>query len=435
MPEPRIVDLDITIDHISKIEGHAEIEVNIRQGEVADVKLKISENKRFYTQAIRGKSFTQIPQLVSRICGTCSVAHLTTSTIALENALGIKVSEQTQLLRELSMHGLNIRDHAMHDYFFCVPDELGKDSVMEMTSTHPQLVKDAFAVKSAGNALSKLVLGRAIHGLFCQIGFYTQIPTAEQCKTMAAELKAVRNPVLKLIELFSKSQFSFERPTHFVSLVDSKYDFLSGDIHSSEGLCIPKEFFFQHLNHKVIPYSQASGYAFEGQNYMTGALARLNLNQQNLHADTRRDAASYLNRFPSHNIFDNNLGQAIEILHGIDRSVEILESADFKVEPKINAEPKAVDGVGLIEAPRGNLYYLLSLDKDGKIRFGNIITPSSQNQVNMENDLRTLIPTLLDKPRDAIVYEMEKLIRAYDPCFSCASHFLKVKWTGDKPSA
>ncbi|MFH0955435.1 MAG: nickel-dependent hydrogenase large subunit [Candidatus Micrarchaeota archaeon] len=428
-----IKDLDITIDQISKIEGHAEVEVNIRGGEVKEVKLKISENKRFYTQAIRGKSFAQIPQLVSRICGTCSVAHLTGATIAIENALGVKISDQTQKLRELSMHGLNIRDHAMHAYFFSLPGELGKDSIMEMASSHSELVHDAFSVKSAGNSLSKLVLGRAIHGLFCQIGYYTQLPSKEDCQKMVAELKQQRSKVIRLIGIFSKTKFSFERETHFVSLVGNRYDFLSGEIHSSQGLCIPKEFFFQHLNHVVIPYSQASGYELEGENYMTGALARLNLNKKNLHPDTVRDLSEYLKLFPSNNIFHNNLAQAIEILHCIDSAIEILESTDFKPEPKPAVVPKAADGVSLIEAPRGNLYYLISMLKDGKIHYGNIITPSSQNQVNMENDLKTLIPPLLDQPKEKIVFEMEKLIRAYDPCFSCASHFLKVKWNGQKP--
>lgn len=427
-------DLDITIDQISKIEGHAEIEVNIRQGEVKELKLKISENKRFYTQAIRGKSFAQIPQLVSRVCGTCSVAHLNCSTIAIENALGFQVSEQTQLLRELSMYGLNIRDHAMHLYFFSLPDEVEKDSVMEMLSSHPDLVHDAFHVKGCGNALSKLVLGRAIHGMFCQIGYYTNVPTKEQSQKMVAELKENREPVLKLIDLFYRSASSFERETNFVALIGKKYDFLTGEIENSKGLCIPPSLYFEHLNHRVIPYSQASGYEFEGENYMVGALARLNLDAGELNSETKKDCSEYLKAFPSKNMYHNNLAQAIEILHSIDNAVEILESTDFKPETKPVVQPKQTDGIGLIEAPRGNLFYLISMEKGGKIRYGDIVTPSSQNQINLENDLKKLVQGLVsqDSPKTKIIFEMEKLIRAYDPCFSCASHFLKVKWKEEK---
>jgi coenzyme F420-reducing hydrogenase alpha subunit len=307
---------------------------------------------------------------------------------------------------------------------------------MEMLSSHNDLVHEAFHVKGCGNALSKLVLGRAIHGMFSQIGYYTTVPTKEQCSAMISELKENRPFVLKLIDLFSKSSFFFERETNFVALIGKKYDFLTGEIENSKGLCIPPALYFEHLNHHVIPYSQASGYSFEGENYMVGALSRLNLDASELNPETRKDCSEYLNVFPSKNIFHNNLAQAIEILHCIDNALEILETTDFQPETKPTVEPRQTDGIGLIEAPRGNLFYLVSLNKDGKIRFGDIVTPSSQNQINMENDLKKRVQELIgkDAAKKEIVFEMEKIIRAYDPCFSCASHFLKVKWTGIKPA-
>ncbi len=426
-------DLDITIDQISKIEGHAEIAVQIRNGEVKDVQLKINENKRFYTQAVRGKGFVSAPQLVSRICGTCSVAHLNCSIMALENGMGLKPSPNDQLLRELSMHGLMIRDHAMHLYFFCLPDEMGADSVMELAKTNHDLVHEAFHVKGTGNALSKLVLGRAVHGLFAQVGYYSQTPAKPQIAEVIKELTENREAALRLCEIFYNSKFEFERTTNFVALVGKQFDYLSGEIHSSQGLCIPPQLYFQHLNHITKPYSQASAYELEGKDFMTGALARLNMIKDKLHKDTKKDCAKYLKKFPSKNIFDNNLGQAIEIVHGIDRSLEILETTEFRPDTKPQLVPKKADGIGLLEAPRGNLYYRLSTDESGNITYADIVTPSSQNQINMENDLKKLIGLHLDKPREQIEFEMEKLIRAYDPCFSCASHFLKVKWIGQKP--
>ena len=427
-------DLDITIDQISKIEGHAEISVTVRNGEVTDVKLKINENKRFYTQAVRGKPFVSVPQLVSRICGTCSVAHLNGSIMALENGLGLSPSPQDQLLRELSMHGLMVRDHAMHLYFFCLPDEMNADSVMELAKTNHDLVHEAFHVKGAGNALSRLVLGRAVHGLFAQVGYYSQTPSKEQINEVIKELKENRDAALRLCEIFYNSKFEFERTTNFVSLVGERFDYLTGEIHSSLGLCISPQMYRKHLDHVVKPYSQASAYALEGKDYMTGALPRLNMIKDKLHPDTQKSCHEYLKVFPSKNIFHNNLAQAIEIVHGIDRSVEILETNEFKADTKPALIPKKSDGIGSLEAPRGNLYYLLSTDEQGHVTFADIITPSSQNQINMENDLRKLIRGNLDKSREEIEFEMEKLIRAYDPCFSCASHFLKVKWNGQKPA-
>jgi coenzyme F420-reducing hydrogenase alpha subunit len=333
------------------------------------------------------------------------------------------------------MHGLMIRDHAMHLYFFCAPDELGADSVMELAKTHHDLVHEAFHVKGAGNNLSKLVLGRAVHGQFAQIGYFTNTPTPEGVKAVVDELKDTRAMALRACDLFYKSPFELKRTTHFVALGGGDYNYLDGEIHSTQGLCVSPAMYRKHLEHIVKPYSQASAYALDKTDYMTGSLARVNLNKKQLHRDTVRDCKQYLSVFPSKNIFHNNLAQALEIVHGIDRSLEILETTEFKPDTKPQITAKKSDGIGLLEAPRGNLYYMLSTNADGAITFADIITPSSQNQNNMENDLRQVVQQNLDKPRETIEFEMEKLIRAYDPCFSCASHFLKVKWVGQKPKS
>ncbi|MFH1107295.1 MAG: nickel-dependent hydrogenase large subunit [Candidatus Micrarchaeota archaeon] len=423
-------ELDITIDGISKIEGHADLEVRVRNGTVEDLKLKISENKRFYTQAVRGKTFKETPQIVSRICGTCSVAHLNCSTMAIEKALGFEVSAQTDALRELTMHALMVRDHAMHLYLFCLPDVLGKDSVLDFDEKQHELVHQAFDVKAAGNALSTLVLGRAVHGVFGQVGGYTKAPSAAECRQVAAQLKSVRPHVMELAQVFFDSHFKFERKTNYVALSGENMNYLHGPVCSSEGHCIPEEHFRNYLERVILPYSQALGYTFRGGDYMVGSLARMNVNRAALHAQTRADCPQFLSRFPSTNIYDNNLAQALEIIHSIDTAVGILEGADFKPEPVPEIQPPKQEAVGVdcLEAPRGTLYYRVAIQPDGKISRADIITPSSQNQVNMAEDLKALIPQHLDRSKEEIAFEMEKLIRAYDPCFSCASHFLKVKW-------
>jgi len=421
-------DIDITIEGLSKIEGHASLDVKVRKGKVEKVKLKISESKRFYTQAIRGKQFQTVPQLVSRICGTCSIAHMTCCMEAVEKALGIKPTEQTILLRKLIMYGMMIRDHAMHLYLFSLPDVLGKDSVLDFDERQHELIHHAFEVKKAGNDLSKLIGGRAIHPPYAQVGQFSHIPEKKDTKQVIEELKKVRSHIFELVRIFYDCPFSFRKRTRFVALTTPDFSFLEGIIKSSQRIIIPEANYWEHLHRVILPYSQAAGYEFEGKDFMVGALARLNLNREKLHRETKRDLAKYLRMFPSENIYHNNLAQAIEIMHCIDHSIEILESSDFKKGPAVKIKVKEGKGVGVIEAPRGTLYYAISLDKDGKILYGNLVIPTAQNQIKMENDIRTLVSRNLDNDKNFIQHEIEKLIRAFDPCMTCATHFLKVNW-------
>ncbi|OGI15313.1 hypothetical protein A3K63_05305 [Candidatus Micrarchaeota archaeon RBG_16_49_10] len=392
------------------------------------MKLKISENKRFYTQAIRGKEFGTLPYVVSRICGTCSVAHLTCCTEAVEKAMGVEISEQTRLLRKLALYGLMIRDHAMHLYLFVMPDIMGKDSVLDFDESQHKLVHDAFKVKSVGNDLSKLIVGRAVHGIYSQVGGYTKVPTKDDARKMVKQLKGIRGEVIDLIEIMNDCDFKFERARNFVGLAPKDFSFLEGSIKSSSGVEIPEENYSDYLKRMIIPYSQATGFEFQRNEFMVGALARMNLNKQSLHRDTKKDVRKFLKAFPSSNVYHNNLAQAIEVLHSVDHSIEILQSRAFKQENKVEVKPKECEGVGVIEAPRGTLYYWLIFDKSGNAKYGNLVIPTAQNQVIMASDIKALVQGLIGEDKERIRMEIEKLIRAYDPCMSCATHFLKVNW-------
>lgn len=421
--------LDINIEQISKTEGHADLEVKVRNRKVEDVKLKISENKRFYTQAVRKRHYSSIPQFVSRICGTCSIAHLTCSIKAVEKCFNIQPSEQTQILRKLSVYGMMIRDHALHLYFFCLPDIFCKDSIFDFDASKDGLIKQAFAVKSAGNNLSKLIAGRAVHPTFQKIGYFSNNPSRENIREIIDQLKNTREYVFELIEIFYNSNFNFARDTNFISLVSDDYSFLEGSILSSTGLKVKEDDFWNYLERIIIPYSQATGFKFSTNEYMVGALARMNLGNDKLFKESKKDLTQFLKVFPSDNIYHNNLAQAIEILHCIDHSIQLLEANDFKPQspPKISFKGKG-RGIGVIEAPRGTLYHHLEINKDSKVTYANFVIPTSQNQIKMENDIRLLLPKILNKHKHEIYHELEKVIRAYDPCMSCASHFLKLKW-------
>lgn len=423
---------DITIDNLSKIEGHTDLDVSVRNNKVQHVHLKISENKRFYTQAIRGKPAVNVPYLMSRICGTCSIAHLLCCIQAVEHAMGVKPTEQTILLRKLAMYGLYLRDHALHCYMFSLPDLFGKDSILDFDENNPRehkLIHDCFEVKAAGNALSTLVAGKAVHAPFPAVGGFSKIPTKKEAKPVINKLLSVRKAVLDLIDIFMPEKFDFTRETQYVCLTNPDFNFYTGDhICTSKLFCIPWQSYGRHLEHKVIPYSQASGYKFEGETYMVGALARVNLNEAYLHNNTRKDARKALDLFPSKNVFHNNLAQAIEMLHCIDASVDILKKTNFRQEKLVSFKPSAGKGVGVVEAPRGTLYYLVETDNNGIIKHGDIVVPTGQNQINIEQDIKALVEANLDWPKDKLQFEIEKLIRAYDPCMSCAAHFLKINW-------
>ncbi|MBI4182284.1 MAG: Ni/Fe hydrogenase subunit alpha [Candidatus Aenigmarchaeota archaeon] len=429
---------DITIENLTKMEGHADLEVKVREGVVEGVKFAITENQRFYEQAVRGQPLTSAPQLMSRICGTCSIAHLLCCIEALEKATGIQPTPQALLLKKLTMYGLMIRDHALHLYFFALPDLVGKDSILDFREDDPQehkLLHDSFDLKRAGNLLSTLVAGKAVHAPYPTVGGFLRVPDPAGIAKVVAELKRVRPLALDLIQVFQKWDARFARDTEYVALSTQDFSFLDGDVMTSKGVCIPEEAYLDHLINVAIPYSQAAGFEFEGEEFVVGALARLNLNREHLHPQTRKDAAAALRAFPSQNIFHNNLAQAIEVLHSIDHAVELLETTSFTPEPvQKPVLTKEGTGVGVIEAPRGTLYYRLTVGRNGIVKKANIVVPTAQNQISIEKDIALLVQNSLEKlDKPAIEREIEKLIRAYDPCMSCASHFLKVKWVKGSP--
>ena len=418
----------IRLESISKIEGHGSVDIKISSGKVKYVKLKITESKRFYTQAIRNKAAISLPLMTSRICGTCSIAHLTCCSAAVEDAVGYVPSGQTLLLRQLSLNGMMIRDHALHLYLFCLPDLFGKDSVLDFEGPQEEIVRKAFAVKGAGNNLSKAIAGRAVHATFAEVGRFSHIPGAEEVKKAIADLKSVRDYAIEFIEMFYGSGFKQEHDTDFVALVNKDYSFHDGELGDSSGTRIKRGRYFDYLDKVVIPYSEATAYEFEGREYMVGALSRMNLNKGGLHRQTRADASKFLGAFPSKNVYSNNLAQAIEILHCIDSSLELLESHEFREESAAPVNIIEGEGVGVLEAPRGTLYYRLSINREGKTTYGSIIVPTQQNQISMERSIAEMVGSNIGKDRKFLEYEIEKLIRAYDPCMSCASHFLRINW-------
>jgi sulfhydrogenase subunit alpha len=427
--------IDIDMNEITKIEGAASLSVKVRDDKVESVNFKTVEYKRFFTEAIKGKPIVAIPQHLARICGTCSNAHIMCAIEACERALDISPSTQTKLLRRLAMHGLIIRDHALHLYLFAMPDIFSKDAFLDFDENDPrehQMLHDGFELKGAGNFLATLAAGRSVHATYPIVGGFTHFPDPEGASEAVKKLAAVREAVLRLIEVFKNTPFHFDRKTQYMALVPAdSFGYIDGRIETSRGDTYGEDAFRSHLEHVVLPYSQASAYTYDGEGYMVGALARINLAKDKLHSKTKESLGSLLDMFPSTDIFHNNLAQAVEILHSIDESIDILSNNVFSSEAIIKKPAREAVGVGVIEAPRGTLYHKVSIAANGMAVEGEVVVPTGQNQINIERDVARLVENLIkgaDMTKEKIEFEIEKLIRAYDPCMSCAAHFLKVGW-------
>jgi len=426
---------DITIDQITKIEGSAGMKVTVRDGQVTDLKFFIQDYRRFYTKAVQQKPAMAAPQFLSRICGTCSVSHLFASLEAVEKAMGIEISEQTRLLRQLAYDALMIRDHALHLYFFVLPDVLGIDSILDIPDSGDdfghQLLHDSFDIKRLGSDISNAIIGAAIHAPLPTIGGFLKLPDQAKFPALIERLEAIRTQVIRGVKTFYDWKVEFKRNSDYMCLRGrNSWDFIHGDIITSDGLCVPEQNFYEMLEKVVIPYSHAEGYKLTSKHddYLVGSLARLNLNKDQLHPRTRADISQYLGFFPSDNIYDNNLAQAVEILHCVDDAIDILKNIKIVDEKPVPPTHKAGVGVGVVEAPRGILYHMAKTDENGILIDYDVIVPTAQNQINIENDLKKFFNENLHKEETELKLDAEKIVRAYDPCMSCATNFLKIEW-------
>ncbi len=426
---------NITIDNITKVEGTAGLQVLVEDGSVADLEFIIKDYRRFYIEAVKNKPIMAVPSFLSRICGTCSVAHLFAALKAIEKSQGIEISDQTHALRRLAYDGLMIRDHTLHLYFFVLPDILGVDSIIDIPDDPENLghilLHDSFDIKKVGTEITNVIIGAAIHAPLPRVGGFLKLPDPSRFPELVNKLEAIRPQVLRGIKTFFEWNENLTRNSDYLCIQnEGQYDFLEGDIINSTGKRVTIEQFHDFLKSVVIPYSQSEGYVFSDSHddYLVGSLARLNFNKDLLNTRTKADAAPFLEVFPSNNVYHNNLAQAIEILQCVDDAIDILKSLQITQEKPLFSAPHAGVGVGVVEAPRGILYHLAKIDERGMIEDYDVIVPTSQNQINIENDLKKYFNENLDKGQDTLKLEAEKIIRAYDPCMSCATNFLKMDW-------
>jgi len=426
---------EITIDNITKIEGTAGLKVVVQDGKVKDLEFIIKDYRRFYIETVRGKPIIAAPSFLSRICGTCSVAHLFASIEAIEKSQGIEPSPHTRALRKLAYDGLMIRDHALHLYFFVLPDVLGIDSILDISDDSNDvghiLLHDSFDIKKLGSDITDVIIGAAIHAPYPTVGGFLKLPDQSKFPQLISRLESIRPQILRGIKTFFEYKEVLIRNSDYLCLRnDNGYDFIEGEIVNSSGKKIPESKFHDFLKEVVIPYSQAEGYVFSDSHddYLVGSLARVNFNKDLLHPRVKEAAAEYLSVFPSNNVYHNNLAQAVEILQCVEEAIDILKTIQIIPEKPVRQPLREGIGVGVVEAPRGTLYHMAKVNAKGIIEDYDVIVPTAQNQINIENDLKKYFNDNLDKDRNVLKLEAEKIIRAYDPCMSCATNFLKIEW-------
>jgi coenzyme F420-reducing hydrogenase alpha subunit len=423
--------VNLNVHYITRVEGHGDIALNAQDGKV-DVKWSIPESPRFFEAMLRGRHYTDVPIIASRICGICSIAHTTCSIQAVEAAFGIQPSEQTMLLRKLLFDAEVLESHILHIYFLVAPDLVGVGSAFPLAATHRDVVVRALNLKRLSYNLAEMLAGRKTHPISCLVGGFAKLPTLAEMKAMKKRLADAIADLDATVDLFKalKPKFpDFVRETEYIALKDPKeYAWISGQVASSDAKPVPKEDYLSVTNEFCVPHSTAKYTKNKRDSYMVGALSRFNLNYDQLSPRAKKAAEALGLKAPCHNPYMITVAQVVESVDALDDSIRIIDeliSRGVKEEP-YNVKPKAGKGVGVVEAPRGILFHDYTFDAEGICQSANCIIPTNQNHNSIQKDFEALAPKILDKEENEIKLALEMLVRAYDPCISCSAHLLNI---------
>ena len=422
---------EIKVEHVTRVEGHGNIVVEIKGGQVHVARLDIVESPRFFEVMLQGRKYTDASWITSRICGICAVAHTTVSLKATEAAFGIVPSAQTTLLRKLAFHGEVLQSHVLHVYFLVSPDLFGTGSIVPLVQSHPGVVLRALRMKKLANDLCAVVAGRHVHPVSMDLDGFTKLPDPEALKAVRARLVECRANMDASVELFRTLKFpDFSRETEYISLkgVD-EYPFIEGELVSSDGYGFPAADYKDKIAETVVTTSTTKHAKAARGSFMVGALARFNNNRTLLHPRAKAAADALGLSAPCHNPFMINAAQLVESVHCLEDAIAIIDrllSDGLKDEPA-HVRPAAGRVVGAVEAPRGALFHDYTYDEGGRITNANCIIPTGQNLANIDMDMRHALPGLLGMPDEDIAQWLKMLVRAYDPCISCSTHAVEVE--------
>lgn len=419
----------IKVDYMARVEGEASLEVELDGKEIKRLVVDVFEPPRFFQGFLVGRKFDEVPALVSRICGICPVSHQITSIQAIEDAMGIEPSVQTKKLRKLFALSQFIQSHTLHVYMLALPDFLGYESVLAMADDYKPVVERALRLKRLGNDLTALLGGREVHPVTAMINGFSYLPSKDSLKEIHGRLKNAKEDALETVRLVATLKYpDFKRKCEHVAIYSpEEYAVNEGTLISTEGLDIGVWEYRNHIKEKHVPPSHALHSYIEGRgSFMAGPLPRINLKYAQLSPDAKQVAQEIGFIIPSYNSFDSITARAIELVHSIDESIDIIESLNLQEEDK-SFVAREGEGSSITEAPRGILYHRYAINRNGIIEDADIVSPTAHNVNNMEQDLWQFVPTVLDLPHEEATLKCEMVIRNYDPCFSCSAHFLKLK--------
>ena len=419
----------IKVDYLARVEGEGALKVVVRDGKVQSAELSIFEPPRFFEAFLRGRDFTEAPDITARICGICPIAYQMSAVHAMENALGVTVDGPLRALRRLIYCGEWIESHALHIYMLHAPDFLGYDGAIDMARDHGAAVRRGLALKKAGNNLVALLGGREIHPINVRVGGFYRTPWRRELATLVDTMEQARDAARETLAWVSGFEFpDRERDYTFVALRHpAEYPFNEGRIVSNRGLDIPVEDYDAHFSEYQLDRSTAL-YARmnDGGPYLVGPLARYSLNFDRLSSEVQAAARDAGLGPVCANPYQSIVVRAVEVLHACEEALRIIETYEEPDAPTVDVEPRAGVGFAATEAPRGLLYHRYRVAADGSIAEARIVPPTSQNQASIEEDLASFVEGFLDLPDRDLQHRCEQTVRNYDPCISCAAHFLRL---------
>jgi sulfhydrogenase subunit alpha len=426
------VNLNVDVHHLTRVEGHGNIHIRVENGELKDARWQVVETPRYFEAMLQGKHYTTAGILTARICGICSIGHCLASVRASEDAMGVTIPEAASKLRMLAKHGETLQSHCLHLFFLAAPDFLGLDSAIPLIELRPDIVAIAAQLKGLANRLCDVVAGRTTHPVSIQVGGMGNMPDKKKLENLRAELLAAVPALVTTKDVFkglAPKIPSFSRETEFVSLKGVKeYPWIGGELVSSDKVVKPERDYLAMTNEWVPDDNTTKWCKLSRESLAVGALARFNNNFELLRPEAKAIAAEFGLKPVCHNPYMHNIAQLVECVHVVYEAVRYIDEVLGWPEStpiKVKVEPKAGQGVGAVEVPRGILYHDYTYDAEGRVVKANCILPTTQNHKNIQDDLVALVKQFAaEKTMDDRQMELlsSMLVRAYDPCISCSVH-------------
>jgi len=430
----------VNVHHLTRVEGHGNIIAELdAKGKVEACRWEVPEAPRFFEAMLLGKHFSDVHQITSRICGICSIGHQLTSLQTTEDAMGVRPSSQTLALRKLALHAENMQSHFLHVAYLVLPDLMGVGSVIPLASTHKQELLNLIALHRLANEFSAVICGRTTHPQRMVPGGFVKLPTREDLAVLRKKLADAIPRLTKAVELLANVPHpipDFKRPTEYVGLVaPGEYAMLHGHIGTNLDQPRPASHYKDVTNEYMVRQSTAKWSRNKMSSLMVGALARFNLNHKHLTPVAKESAKALGLKAPCDNPYMVSIAQVVECVHSVEDSMAVIDGLldkGIKPERPVEITPRAGKGVGAVEVPRGLLIHAYEYDAQGRIVDADCVIPTNQNHGNIQQDFEALLPTLREMTEDEIELRLSMLVRAYDPCISCSTHYIDMR-SGEKP--